>query len=196
MSEILGMDLAIKTNAELMINVASVGYLRGHVLDATYGKGNFWKKFQPERLTSLDLKPVGDAVADFRNLPFPDNTFDTVVLDGPYKLNGTPKLTGFDESYGVHIPTQWKERIALIKDGILDAMRVTRGYTLVKCMDQVVSGHVRWQSIEFAEFAEWNAGARLVDRFDLVGGRIPQPVGRRQVHARRNYSTLLVLEKI
>jgi hypothetical protein len=193
--EILSADISIKTNAELMVNVAAIGYLRGHVLDTTYGKGNFWKKFKPERLTKVDLKPVGDVVSDFRTLPFPDNTFDTVVLDGPYKLNGTPSLEDFDERYGIDIPTHWKERNALIKQGILECMRVTRDYLLVKCQDQVCSGHVRWQTAEFTDHAEWYGNARLVDRFDLVGSRRPQPANRSQVHARRNYSTLLVLEK-
>ncbi len=67
------------------------------------------------------------------------------------------------------------------------------GYLLLKCQDQVCSGQVRWQTREFADHAE-QLGMRLVDALHLLGHR-PQPAGRRQVHARRNYSTLLVLRK-
>lgn len=51
----------------------------------------------------------------------------------------------------------------------------------------------RWQTIEFTNHAV-GLGSRLVDQLHLPSYR-PQPAGRRQVHARRNYSTLLVLQK-
>lgn len=195
MTEILATDPSIKTNAELMLNVANCGYLNGLVLDASYGEeGGFWKKFRPETMVTLDLKPVADVRGDFTCLPFAANKFDTVVLDGPYKLSGTPKLTEFDRVYGIETPTKWQERMALLERGILDCMRVTRGYLLVKCQDQVCSGQVRWQTRVLADYAE-SLGAQLVDRFDLIGHRIPQPEGRSQVHARRNSSALLVFQK-
>ena len=64
---------------------------------------------------------------------------------------------------------------------------------LIKCQDQVVSGAVRWQTRIFADHAEAQ-GFQLVDALHVQGSR-PQPDGRRQVHARRDYSTLLVLER-
>lgn len=176
-----------------MINVYNLGYLRGLVLDATYGGGGFWTDIRPGGLITLDLKPTGDLVGDFTCLPFTDNVFNTVILDGPYKLGGTPKLKDFDSRYGIDTPTRWQDRNSLIKRGIIECIRVARDYVLVKCQDQVSSGHVRWQTREFADHAEQH-GATLVDRFDLAGSRIPQPAGRSQVHARRNLSTLLVLE--
>ena len=83
----------------------------------------------------------------------------------------------------------------LIADGIDECVRVLEpnGVLLVKCQDQVCSGRVRWQTREFVGVAE-RAGCDLVDMFQL-GGHRPQPPGRRQMHARRNYSTLLVLRK-
>jgi hypothetical protein len=53
---------------------------------------------------------------------------------------------------------------------------------------------MRFQTIEMASHAA-TVGLRLVDRFDLLGHIRPQPPGRRQVHARSNYSTLLVFRK-
>lgn len=194
-SEILGLDPSIKTNADLMVNVMNLGYVGRLVLDATYGGGGFWNKVRPELLVASDIKLTdGNLCSDFTCLPFIENTFDTVVLDGPYKLGGTPSLSEFDERYGIDVPTRWQDRNELIKRGITDCIRVARKYVLIKCQDQVSSGHVRWQTREFTDHAE-SCGTILVDRFDLLGHRMPQPPGRSQKHARRNTSTLLVMEK-
>lgn len=106
--------------------------------------------------------------------------------------SGTPASGEFDERYGVDVISTWQERHELIRAGITECARVLRagGMFLLKCQDQVCSGHVRWQTDEFTRHAE-SLGLVKVDRFDLIGGR-PQPEGRRQVHARRNTSTLLV----
>jgi hypothetical protein len=123
-----------------------------------------------------------------------------VVLDGPYKLNGTSTGAGpsmLDSLYGVGGEyTSWQGKHQLIREGIDESLRVLkrRGILLVKCMDQVCSGQVRWQTREFADHAEQGGRARLIDSFLLPGGR-KQPEGRDQVHARRNYSTLLVIRK-
>lgn len=187
-------DADRRSNADLMVDVASLGYLPDPVLDPTYGLGAFWKIYRPDGLAAHDLDPekAPDGPMDFTALAYPDATFEAVVFDPPYKLNGTP-TESVDARYGVHVVRSWQDRHALIRAGIVECARVLRpgGYLLLKCQDQVCSGRVRWQTREFADTAE-AAGCRLVDRFDLLGGRA-QPSGRRQVHARRNHSTLLVL---
>lgn len=112
--------------------------------------------------------------------------------------SGTPDSGGpanMDDSYGIRSPSSWQDRHALIRAGIDECARVLRpgGHLLIKCQDQVCSGRVRWQTREFADHAE-GLGCTLVDALLLVGHR-QQPPGRRQVHARRNYSTLLVCRK-
>lgn len=192
---------AWKTNADLIVDVAALGYLDGAICDVTWGLGNFWRLWYPvypNVMVGCDLNPVkspyGESV-DFRHLPFKENRFDSVVIDGPYKLNGKPDSAA-DERYGVHEKTPWKDRHQLIKDGITECARVTKpcGYVIVKCMDQVCSGAVRWQTREFADHGE-SVGLTLVDRFDMLVTPRPQPEGRRQLHAQANYSTLLILEK-
>jgi hypothetical protein len=192
-----------KTNADLIADVARLGYFRGPVLDATYGAGGFWKKYRPEHLCGTDLRAGGIAHADFRELPFRDGAFETVVLDPPYKLNGRPDPS-VDRRYGVHERSSWRDRHALIYDGLDEAARVADRWIMLKCMDQVVEGAIRWQTRLFADYAE-KLGLTLTDRFDLTGsyrqqplfgrrpaGLIGPPKPRKQAHAHGRPSTLLV----
>jgi SAM-dependent methyltransferase len=182
-----------RTNAELIADCARLGYLQTHwrTLDPTFGRGGFWKKWRPAELVVHDMKLDG---VDFTDLPHGDASFDAVVFDPPYKLNGTPTRS-VDERYGVDVVDTREARHDLIRAGIDECARVLRpgGWLLVKCQDQVNGGKVRWQTREFADHAELKHGMRLVDMLHRLGYR-PQPAGRRQVHARRNYSTLLVFQ--
>lgn len=178
-----------RTNGEMIQDVATLGYLDGKVLDATYGEGGFWTHWRPADLTANANE------WDFCELPFPDWTFSAVVFDPPYRLNGTPDLGPFDQRYGVQHKATWQSRHKLMKRGLRECIRVTApgGYVLGKCQAQVCSGKVRWQDRLMSEWGEAE-GCELVDRFDLVTHERKQPDGRRQVHARRNHSTLLVLQ--
>lgn len=188
------------TNGAMIADVARLGYIAGRVLDVTYGLGRFWSVHRPGDLTCHDLNPAkGDGV-DFRSLPHADASFDTVVMDPPYKLNGTP--SGTDEQYGVNVVKSWQDRHALIRDGMTECARVLRpgGHLLVKCQAQVCSGAIRWQDRTFADHGE-SLGLTLVDRFDLLGTGRAQPPRTRadgrpsvQQHAYGRPSTLLVFQ--
>jgi hypothetical protein len=195
-----------RTNAELIAyGVVPLGYIDESepVLDCTYGLGKFWTLYCPPTFVgtdaNADFSPWGHAV-DFRYLyeTFAPDTFGTVVFDPPYKLNGTSTGKGpsaLDRLYGVdgrYVAWQTKHRI--IRDGILGALSVLRpkGWLLLKCMDQVSSGAVRWQTREFSDYAEAQ-GCRLVDMLHLPTK--PRKQLGDQVHSRRNYSTLLVLRR-
>lgn len=196
-----------RTNAELIEQCAELGYLRAEwlTLDPTWGSGKFWTKWRPDWIVGSDLDPALSPIGvsrDFRDLPYRtdgQSGIEAVVLDPPYKLNGTSTGKGpatSDESYGVHGPNvSWQDRHELIRDGISECVRVLKpkGMLLVKVQDQVCSGAKRWQTREFADHAE-SLGCRLVDMLHLPGGR-KQPEGRRQVHSRQNYSTMLILRK-
>lgn len=187
------------TNAELIADVAVLGWLSDDlsVLDVTYGEGAFWTKYRPPLLTGVDLNPAksltGEPV-DFRSLPYADRSFDVVVFDPPYKLNGTPSLDGFDGAYGVEVATRWQDRMQLIADGAAECARVARKHLLVKCQDQVVSGKMRWQTDVVTDIA-YAAGFRKADRLDFRSNGLPQPPGRRQQHARHSVSQLIVFTR-
>lgn len=185
----------VRTNGELMAQCAELGYLPGTVLDMTYGLGAFWNRYRPHTLIAMD-RYAGhvDLTADAICLPFANASIATVVYDPPYKLNGTSTgygLGAMDERYGVHgsyVPAA--ARHALLLDGVSEALRVATRYVLVKCADQISSGRYNAQT-----FMVWQRamehGATMVDMLHVVGGR-EQPSGTRQLHARRNYSSLLV----
>lgn len=183
------------TNAHMIVDCARLGYLYRHwlVLDPTYGLGNFWKEWRPDNLITGDLFTKSQAILDFTRLPFTNGTFNAVVYDPPYKMNGTPSHP--DVPYGVNIPTRWQDRIKLIIAGAIECARVVKndGYLLVKCQDQVVSGKVVWQT-DIVSRSMANCGMTKVDRFDMLTNPRPQPHSR-QLHARRNSSALLVFQK-
>jgi hypothetical protein len=205
-----------RTNADAIVDCARLGYLTStlRTLDPTWGLGRFWSKWRPDSLTGSDLNvdrsPCGVSV-DFTALPFDAETYDAVVLDGPYKLNGTSGGGGpatSDADYGVDSYATLNERLDLIRAGIGEAIRVVApgrrykvdgryrwvgGTVLVKCQDQVCGGRKRWQTRIFADHAE-SLGVRLVDQLLVQGYRV-QPAGRRQDHAHTDYSTLLIFRK-
>lgn len=190
-----------KNNAELIVQCRDLGYMSDDwiTLDPTYGLGRFWTLWRPLDLVASDLNPARSPLGvpvDFTNMPYCGTPFDAAVLDAPYKLNGTGGSHASDVAYGVATAGgRWQDRMQLCRDGITECHRVLRpgGYLLVKCQDQVCSGQVRWQTIDFTNHAV-GLGMRLVDMLHLSSYRA-QPAGVRQVHARRNYSTLLVLVK-
>lgn len=188
---------AWKSNAELIADCARLGYLRSDwsTLDPTWGHGTFWRLWKPDDLVGSDLDPAkspsGESV-DATALPHVDRFFRVVVLDGPFKLNGTPDAS-IDKRYGVHEPTRWQDRMELLRDMLVEGARVADDHLLFKCQDQVCSGKVRWQTYEFTKLAE-RVGFGLLDRLDFLSYR-PQPNGTTQQHARRNSSTMLVFKR-
>lgn len=188
-------------NAQLMADCAVLGWLPEPVLDMTYGKGRFWTQYIPQHLTGNDLYTDSDYDFDFTELPHDwTNKWSAVVFDAPYKLNGTGGSVTSDEGYGVNDNATVSERMDLIFAGCREAMRVcrSRGFILVKCQDQVVSGQKYWQTlairdemVRVARASKWQI--RLVDMLHVRAYR-EQPPGKRQVHSRGDYSTLLVFQ--
>ena len=193
-----------KTNADMIVDVKSLGYLEGPVLDLTYGLGRFWSRYRPDDLTTNDLDVSRDAdfAVDFTDTAACSEAFGaghwgSVVFDGPYKYVERPtpaSESDVDAAYGVDRYRSKAEVLALLKAGVVtsEALCARRGHVLVKCQDQVVSGSVAWQTFELVASAP--PSLRFVDLLMFQSYR-PQPSGRRQVHSRRNYSTLLIFQK-
>lgn len=183
-----------RTNAEMIADAAYLGYVVPPVLDLTYGTGGFWTIHRPLGLVTNDVDPGrGYYHHDARKTPWPDASFATVVFDPPYKLAGTPASGEMDDRFGTTTYVSRGDVQALLSDGIREAARLSGRWVLVKCMDQVNGGKIRWQTDEATRVAT-GAGLHKVDILMLRRWR-PQPPGRSQQHAGRNYSTLLVFAK-
>ena len=102
------------------------------ILDACCGSRMFWfdKKnpnvlfadIRQEEIKMCDKSVLSvnpDIVMDFRNMPFPDNSFKMVVFDPPH-LRKLAKDTWMAPKYGVLLPT-WETDI---KAGFDECMRV------------------------------------------------------------------------
>jgi len=187
-------------NAQLMADCNQLGYITDddYVADVTYGLGRFWKDYCPPMLVASDIdpdkSPSGESI-DFTALPYTANEFDVVVLDAPYKLSGTSRVSS-DPGYGIGKYMPLRDRMNLIFAGVDECARVVRddGLVLVKAQDQVVSGKVVWQTLDIVEYASF-CRLDLIDMLHVQAYR-PQPAGTAQLHARRDYSTLLVFKKI
>jgi SAM-dependent methyltransferase len=103
------------------------------ILDACCGSKMFWfNKTHPETVymdnrqfeTTLcdgrTLKISPDVVADFRNIPYPDHTFNLVVFDPPHLVRAGEK-SWMRLKYGCLEKDTWKDDI---KNGFNECMRV------------------------------------------------------------------------
>lgn len=172
---------AWQSNGDLIAEVARLGYLDGTVLDATYGRGTFWKVHRPEQLLANDRDAEGldiDTRYDYREFP-PDwsRGFAAVVFDPDYKLNGTPALGEFDARYGIGGKVSREQRYAAILTGAAECFRVADRYLLVKCQDQVESGRQWWMGDDVTATVG-ALGGRKVEEFLYLGGGRPQPKDR------------------
>jgi tRNA G10 N-methylase Trm11 len=159
--------------------------------------GTWWKVWRPKKLTTHNRSEDG---SDFRHLPYPDGHFDAIAYDPPYVAKGGRETSGIksmDRRYGQEdCPATPALLQRLIEDGLTEMHRLVKpkGIVLVKCKNYVSSGKL-WLGVHrTTEHAFW-LGFSVEDMFQHIGEPGPQPPGRRQVHARQNYSTLLVLRK-
>ena len=209
------------TNAQMIADCHRLGYLKDTdlILDPTYGRGTWWRLWHPPGdyhvIGHQWRQPIPGGVVwsewlrddwpllgtwDFRNMWYQDETFDAVAFDPPYVCVGGRTTTGIGEMHAAYgmgdTPTTPGGVQADIDAGLLECFRVVKkgGIVLVKVQSYVTSGKL-WPGT----FYTWRyadlIGFQLVDHLNHISGARPQPAGRRQVHARRNQSDLLILRR-
>ena len=185
-----------RTNADLIADVARLGYLKptDYILDPTYGNGAWWAKWEPITL----CHPVGDF--DFTKMSdLWSNQFDAVTFDHPYVSPGgraSSNIQSFHAAYGMtHSPRSPTYLQVLINAGLRECRRVVKpnGIVLVKCMNYISSGKLYLGAHLTLSYAR-RLDFECLDWFEMIRSSSPQSQTR-QVHARRNLSTLYVLQK-
>lgn len=184
------------SNADLIAAVAPL-YLTGSVLDVTYGRGMWWRRYTPAPFAHHDLAVDG---VDFRALPYGDDTWDTVCFDPPYipshaTHTSTKRAVTHRAAYGLMEPRSRAEVEALMADGLAEAARVARRWVLAKCCDYAENptsfrlGHV--SAIVAGEAAGLRVHDLIVHAYGNGGG--PTNHRLRHVHrTRRTHSYLVV----
>ena len=204
MKEILCFDPERHTNRQATADAETLGYLGGAedlILDLTYGLGRFWPPELLPRVTRNDLDPTraADLRCDYTCTPFGDNSWPVVVFDPPYKLNGTSQGLRDDIAYGVAPSSRAKDKLENIIEGAIEAARITakRGWLLIKCQDQTLSGRKISQThIVMWAIERHHPNMYLHDMLHVLGTTRPQPAGRTQKTSRSTYSTLLIFRKL
>jgi len=194
------------TNDEVFPHVLALHVPKGSIVaDVTYGKGVFWKSIDT---TAYDLRATDLATGiDCRQLPYSDKIIDCVVFDPPYMH--TPGGTAHQnhqnyENYYYnnaisHSSKKYHEAVLdLYFEGSKEAFRVLKpgGVLIIKCQDEVCANRQRLTHVEIINELS-RIGFTVVDLFVVVRNNKPG-VSRilKQVHARKNHSYFLVLQKV
>lgn len=112
------------------------GEINKPILDACCGGRMFWWDKENQHTLFMDVREVDkgafqnnwnpnwcvkpDVIADFRNMPFPDNHFKLVVFDPPHLISGSMKSV-INKKYGLLNKDTWKQDIV---DGFKECWRV------------------------------------------------------------------------
>ncbi len=208
----MAVESVVKTrpNADLIAEVAKLWIKPDDlVLDATYGRGAWWKMFRPSHLITNDLDTASPSVFhyDFLDLPARwQEHFDVVAFDPPYIAQAGHQTSTVQEMlcrYGLmSVPNTPQKLREFIGKGIVNVSDVVApsGRLLVKCMDYISRGQYQSGLTSAIDYAA-RARLRLVDLFVHHSGSGPQPkvnrdgTPRRQLHSRRVHSYLVVFQK-
>jgi hypothetical protein len=199
-------------NADLFPQILALHVPEGAVVaDVTYGSGVFWKKVPKDRYRLL-ASDLADGV-DCRRLPHANASLDALVLDPPYLeglLRAKADTRGGQGSHGQFRSYysnggeaagsgRWHQAVLdLYLAAGEEARRVLRdhGIFIVKCQDEVSANRQELTHVQLLNgYAAMGFYAR--DLFVLIR---PNRAGvarlLRQVHARKNHSYFLVLQKV
>ena len=187
----------VGSNADLMVNVEALWFREDDfVVDATWGKGNFWKKTvrQPDGKHDLIL----DGVL-MHDLPYENESVDVVVVDPPYRPNHGSKRSpagGLHEAYqvGAGKVDTINDVLDLYSGAIIEAYRIVKpgGLITVKCQDLSYSSRLHMVTIDILNMmleTGWDFG----DQFILMSNsQIISSKWVKQQRARRSHSVMWV----
>lgn len=154
------------------------------VIDLTYGSGTFWKWDWEERVNWLVRNDrhvemfVNQCNDDFRATRWQSRHFDVVVFDPPFTANG-PSKEGHQKRYGADrsmdgAPQNIHEVRSLLASGLIEAMRLSKKWVLVKTQNVIESGRLH-DSEGLVRSLFLHFGFRIVDYRLYAAHRRAQP---------------------
>jgi SAM-dependent methyltransferase len=172
------------------------------ILDATVNRGRFWKgSKRPVIGLDIDPKYKPDVVADNRDMPFKDASFDVVVYDPPHIPNqGKDRSKDFNTRFGLVLKspvTNGYNFNHLYPPFVAEAYRVLRpeGILLCKIADYVHGHRFQWAHIELINAAV-RVGFTACDCIVKVRQNpIMSPKWKKAHHARRQHCYWIVFRK-
>lgn len=193
------LSAVVGDNAALFTQVARLWIAPGDdVLDATYGRGAFWRN-----LPGLPTHRF-DALTghDLRALPVADASVDVFVLDPPYRpTHGSKTFTsnGLAQAYqlGEESLDTINDVLNLYRGGITEAWRTLRpgGRVMVKCQDLSFGHRLHMATLDVLRELI-GMGFDMADQFILANAsQLASPTWVEQERARRAHSVLWVAVK-
>lgn len=176
------------------------------ILDVCHNKGVMWKG-STYRVITMDIDPQfgTEYIADFRALPFPDDSFDVIAFDPPH----LPAAAASENSSGIY-----RRKYGLTGDGdyrqgdnvspafgpfLLEAKRVLRenGIVIAKIADLVHNHRYQWQHVDFvnAAIAVGLTPCDVIVKVDPVGSNLASSKWKHVRHFRRAHCYWLVVRK-
>ena len=177
--------------------------LNPKILDCTYNKGTMWKglSYKPTR---MDINPVFDldVVGDFKNMPFPDKSYDVIVFDPQflpsdgargkaskiwettYGITDSPDREG-DNVSGLFEPFIKEAKRVLVEDGII----------LAKMCDIIHNHRYRWQHIDLilAAQKEGLTACDMMIKCDPQAGKLMSSKWQNVRHLRKAHCYWIVI---
>ncbi len=172
-------------------------------LDATYGKGNFYKKNIKSPKLKFDINSQFDyvCIGNAENLPIESSSLNTIMFDPPFLATTGPSLklsennNYINKRFGVY-PNE-KSLHTFYINAMKEFYRILKvnGILIFKCQDKVSSGRQYFSHNFIINEAE-KIGYYSKDLFILLAKqRIVANWQKNQKNARKFHSYFLVFEK-
>jgi SAM-dependent methyltransferase len=174
------------------------------ILDCTYNKGVMWRgtDYKPVRM-DIDGTLDVDFVADFKNMPFKNESFDIIVFDPPHlptagASENSSKI--YEKRYGITADCKEREGENVSKlflPFLEEAKRVLKpgGIVLAKIADLIHNNKFQWQHVDFINSVK-DVGMTPCDlmiKSDPRAGTLMSSKWKNVKHLRKNYCYWIVV---
>lgn len=180
-------DSVFATDQEALVTLLGIHAVPEHrILDVTSNRRRIWRGL-PYQVHYSDVDPrwhaagLADTVADFRALPFPDASFDVIVIDPPHRPDEGDGAFRDQEFGGQHM--RGPNVASLFRPFLLEAKRVLvpdTGIVLAKIANIVHSCRYQDQARMFKNAAEELGMTHCDEALTIVYSRSAMKGARRR----------------